>query len=148
MSNENGIDPKKLNAMKVKILRAEQMNLRTHEKTAARIYADAYAKERENCVFLYRLVMLLDKQTDLDPSVRVDRAFRYDVQADKKDEFSKNMDLFHSYVRGGIEVMYEQFTDGCSTRDDYMDKVYEVLTTFRQELDGISYEDELAKLIG
>ena len=33
MSNENGIDPKKLNAMKVKILRAEQMNLRTHEKT-------------------------------------------------------------------------------------------------------------------
>lgn len=114
----------------------------------ARIYADAYAKERENCVFLYRLVMLLDKQTDLDPSVRVDRAFRYDVQADKKDDFSKNMDLFHSYVRGGIEVMYEQFTDGCSTRDDYMDKVYEVLTTFRQELDGISYEDELAKLIG
>ena len=90
----------------------------------------------------------MDKQTDLDPSVRVDRAFRYDVQADKKDDFSKNMDLFHSYVRGGIEVMYEQFTDGCSTRDDYMDKVYEVLTTFRQELDGISYEDELAKLIG
>ena len=34
LENENGIDPKKLNAMKVKILRAEQMNLRTHEKTA------------------------------------------------------------------------------------------------------------------
>ena len=120
----------------------------TSSDDRARIYADAYANERENCVFLYRLVMLLDKQTDLNPSVRVDRAFRYDVQADKKDEFAKNMDLFHSYVRGGIEVMYEQFTDGCSTRDDYMDKVYEVLTTFRQELDGISYEDELAKLIG
>lgn len=33
MSNENGIDPKKLNEMKVKILRAEQANLRTREKT-------------------------------------------------------------------------------------------------------------------
>lgn len=32
MSNENGIDPKKLNEMKVKILRAEQANLRTREK--------------------------------------------------------------------------------------------------------------------
>ena len=114
----------------------------------ARIYADAYATERENCVFLYRMVMLLDKTTTLEPTVRVDRAFRYDVQEDKKEEFAANMDLFHSYVRGGIEEMYEQFTDGCSTRDDYMNKVYEVLTTFRQEIAGLSYEDELAKLIG
>lgn len=33
MSNENGIDPKKLNAMKIKILKAEQDNLRTKDKT-------------------------------------------------------------------------------------------------------------------
>ena len=33
MSNENGTDPKKLHEMKVKILRAEQANLRTREKT-------------------------------------------------------------------------------------------------------------------
>ena len=106
----------------------------------ARIYADAYANERENCVFLYRMVMLLDKKTD--------RAFRYDVQEDKKDAFIQNMELFHSYVRGGIEVMYEQFTDGCSTREDYMNKVFEILTTFRDEIAGVAYEDELAKLIG
>ena len=70
------------------------------------------------------------------------------VQLDKKAEFEANMDLFHSYVRGGIEEMYEQFTDGCSTRDDYMNKLYEVLTTFRQEIAGLSYDEELAKLIG
>lgn len=126
---------------------------RTAEKDTAsddraRIYADAYANERENCVFLYRMVMLLDKKTELEPSVRVDRAFRYDVQEDKKDAFLQNMELFHSYVRGGIEVMYEQFTDGCSTREDYMNKVFEILTTFRDEIAGVAYEDELAKLIG
>ena len=33
MSNEKGIDPKKLNAMKIKILKAEQENLRTKDKT-------------------------------------------------------------------------------------------------------------------
>lgn len=33
MSNENSIDQKKLNEMKVKILRAEQKNHRTREKT-------------------------------------------------------------------------------------------------------------------
>ena len=72
----------------------------------------------------------------------------HDVQEDKKDAFAQNMELFHAYVRGGIEVMYEQFTDGCSTREDYMNKVFEILTTFRDEIAGITYEDELAKLIG
>ena len=113
----------------------------------ARVYADAFANERENCVFLYRMVMLLDKTTELDPEERVNRAFRYDTQTDKADAFKENMELFNDYVRGGIELMYEQFTDGCSTRDDYLNKTYEVLKTFKEEIEGISYEDELAKLI-
>lgn len=114
----------------------------------ARIYADAYANERENCVFLYRMVMLLDKTTILEPNVRIDRAFRYDSQEDKKQDFEQNMELFHSYVRGGIEEMYEQYTDGCSTAEDYMNKVYEIATTFKHEIEGATYEEELAKLIG
>ena len=93
------------------------------------------------------MVMLLDKTTELDPEERVNRAFRYDTQADKADAFKENMELFNDYVRGGIELMYEQFTDGCSTRDDYLNKTYEVLKTFKEEIEGISYEDELAKLI-
>ena len=44
--------------------------------------------------------------------------------------------------------MYEQFTEGCSTREDYLNKAFEVLSTFRQEIAGLSYEDELAKLLG
>ena len=113
----------------------------------ARIYADAYAKERENCVFLYRMVMLLDKTTNMSSTERVDRAFRYDTQPGKEDAFKQNMELFHAYVRGGIELMYEQFTEGCATRDDYLNRTYEILSTFKQEIEGISYEDELAKLL-
>lgn len=116
-------------------------------KSRARIYADAFNRERDNCVFLYRMVMLLDKTTELTPEERINRAFRYDSQPEKADEFRKNMDLFHSYVRGGIEVMYEQLTDGCQTQDDYISKTYEVITTFKQELEGISYADELSKLL-
>lgn len=125
---------------------------RTAEKDTAsddraRIYADAFAKERENCVFLYRMVMLLDKTTELTTTERVDRAFRYDTQAGKEEAFKQNMELFHAYVRGGIELMFEQFTDGCVTRDDYLNKTFEIMSTFKQEIDGISYEDELAKLL-
>lgn len=113
----------------------------------ARVYADAFANERENCVFLYRILMLLDKTVDISPEERVDRSFRYDTQPDKEGAFRENMELFNDYVRGGIELMYEQFTDGCTTHDDYLNKTYEILTTFKNELEGISYEDKLAKLI-
>lgn len=113
----------------------------------ARIYADAFANERENCIFLYRMVMLLDKTAELSPEERVDRAFRYDTLPEKADDFKQNMELFNAYVRGGIELMYEQFTDGCTTRDDYLSKVYEIMSTFKREIEGISYEEELSKLI-
>ena len=119
----------------------------TSTKSRARIYAAQFNTERENCVFLYRMVMLLDKATELTPKNRVDRAFRYDSQQEKAEEFRKNMELFHDYVRGGIEAMYEQFTDGCQIQDDYLSKTYEVMTTFKKELEGISYSEELAKLI-
>ncbi len=119
----------------------------TESDDRARVYADAFANERDNCVFLYRMVMLLDKSTELSPEERVDRAFRYDTLPEKADAFKQNMELFHDYVRGGIELMYEQFTDGCTTRDDYLNKTYEVMTTFKKELEGISYEDELSKLL-
>lgn len=113
----------------------------------ARIYADAYAKERDNCIFLYRMVMLLDKSVDLTTEERLNRAFRYDSQPDKADKLTENMELFHSYIRGGIELMYEQFTDGCTSREDYLEKIYEVVETFKKEIEGYSYEEELAKLM-
>ena len=119
----------------------------TSSDDRARVYADAFSNERENCIFLYRMAMLLDKTTELTPEERVNRAFRYDTQPEKKAEFEKNLELFNDYVRGGLEVMFEQFTDGCQTQDDYLSKTYDVMTTFKNELEGISYEDELAKLI-
>lgn len=40
MSNESYINPQKLNAMKLKILKAEQENLRTRERTSEQMAED------------------------------------------------------------------------------------------------------------
>ena len=119
----------------------------TISKDRARIYADAFARERNNCIFLYRLVMLLDESTNLNAEERVNRAFRYDTMPDKVEEFKNNMDLFHAYIRGGIEQMYEQFTDGCSNRGDYLNTSYKVMIDFKKDIEGFSYKDELPTLI-
>ena len=113
----------------------------------ARIYADTFIRERDNCIFLYRLAMLLDDSENLTPAERIDRAFRYDSLPDKADEVKKNLEIFHDYVRGGIDVMYEKFTENCYNREDYLEKTFSVMKNFKEELDGIDYEAELEKLM-
>ena len=128
------------------------LNSRTEKKdnsstSRARIYADAFAKERANCVFLYRLVMLLDKTTEISSEERLNMAFRYPSMKEKEEQNKINMELFNDYVRGGLEIMYEKFTEDCTTRSDYIDRIYELVKDFKDEMNGISYEDEIADLI-
>jgi len=116
-------------------------------KDRARVYADAFASCREECVFLYRLVMLLDENSNITAETRIDRAFRYDADPDQAENLDKNMELFNSYVLGGIEVLYERCTDGCTTQDDYIARIYEMMKSFSEEIEGYPYEERLAHLI-
>ena len=70
--------------------------------------------------------MLVDNTTGLNADEKIDRAF-------KKPDTPENMKLFNSYVRGGIEWLYEQFTSGATTRDEYIAKIYEVVESFKEE---------------
>lgn len=113
----------------------------------ARIYADAFANEREKCMFLYRIAMLLDRQIELDPTARIDRAFRDDAQSGEQGKLDANLKVFYGYLLGGIEVLYEKYTEGCTSQDDYINRIYDVMEEFKTETSGASYEKELAELM-
>jgi hypothetical protein len=114
----------------------------------ARIYADAFANCRSDCVFLYRLVMLLDKTTDLETPERIDRAFRDDANEQEPEKLAANMEVFNAYVRGGIEEMYEQFIDGHgSNPDEYLERAMDVMEEFKDDISGSDFEDRLRSLI-
>lgn len=113
----------------------------------ARIFADVLAKERNRCDFIYRLIMLLDETTKLTIEERIDRAFRDDAKGDKSDTHIANMRLFNKYVLGGIEVLYEKFTEDCTTKEDYIDKIYEVTKGFYEETEGVEYSDKIKEAI-
>ena len=119
----------------------------TSSDDRARIYADAFIRERDNCRFLYRLVMLLDNSEKLTKDERINRAFRYDTSPDKIAECKKNFELFNDYVRGGIDIMHERFVDGCLNRENYFERIFSVMTDFQKELEDID-ESELAKWSG
>lgn len=80
--------------------------------------------------FAYRLVMLVDNSKALTNDQKIDRAFKDDEDPSK---LAANLELFHQYVRGGIEWLYEHFTDGATTKEDYLEKVFEVVNYYNED---------------
>lgn len=113
----------------------------------ARVYADAFATERLRCDFIYRLIMLLEETPEYSIDDRVDRAFRDDASGDESGKNEKNMELFNSYVLGGVEVLYEKFADNSTTKEDYINNIYEVVKSFKDEIDNIPLEDKIKEVM-
>lgn len=54
---------------------------------------------------LMRMVLILDESRNLSVEQRIEEAFRI---PETFEEYKRNMDLFNSYARGGIEILYEE----------------------------------------
>ena len=93
---------------------------------AVKIFADAVNREQNNLISILRIVMLVDNTTGLNADEKINRAF-------KNPDTPENMKLFNAYVRGGIEWLYEQFTTGATTREEYITKIYEIVENFKEE---------------
>lgn len=92
----------------------------------AKIFAETVNKEQLNLVAIYRIVMLVDNSTSLSNDDKIERAFR-------NADVTNNMKLFNSYVRGGLEWLYESFTLGATTKDEYLTRIYDVVANFAEE---------------
>ena len=124
----------------------------TYDKTSTKdmtsnddtlIPVSVFITEKPNCVFIYRLVMLLSdaKGEEMNIENRLNRAFRDDVDQDAESKMIDNMELFHSYVLGGVEKIYELYTSDIVGKDEYLERMIEVLEDF-QNTDVIK-NDEL-----
>lgn len=87
----------------------------------ANILLSAIANELDNLEFISNLVFLCDNSVDRTNDEKVNYTFRSDDLDKEKEE------LFNDYVRGGIEFLYEFFTDGAASKEDYYQKVVELL---------------------
>lgn len=89
-------------------------------------------KEKSNLEFIYNLVMLTDKSKGLSPDEKINFIFRQ----------NGDMDLFMSYVRGGLEYLYEYFTqDGAATKTDYYEKIINLISD--TEIENADNYDEM-----
>lgn len=89
----------------------------------------------------YRMVLLSDKSINLDNDKRIDFVFRPNEV--EKEEGQK---LFDSYVRGGIEWLYNEIAKDGGSADDYLNNIISAIGEFTMEF-GIYREEDIEERI-
>ena len=116
-------------------------NKKSSESTGGkdfRIFAGAFSTHKKDVETVYRLVLLSEKN-ELTNDEKIDRAFKVD---DIPEKHNANMDLFHTYMRGGIDWLYEKIVDEKSTlEDDYIENLLETVKDF-DDLYNISKDED------
>ena len=101
---------------------------------------DRVIYSQEELTFNFRLIMLLDKDYEPDEDKRIDKAFRH-MGDDPADE-----ERFNSYVRGGVDVLYEKLIEGASSLDDFISRLYDFIEEFHERFHEETNVEEILKM--
>lgn len=110
-------------------------------KDTAGMLAEVQIKNSSKLKYIYRLITLVDESEGLSDEEKINRAFREDSN---EESVKKGMELYTAYFFGGLEVLYETFVLGCITEDDYIRKMFDFVTEFKDEqsIDDLSVDIE------
>ena len=101
---------------------------------SASILPSELAQKRTILTYIYRLIMLLDEKENYTIKDYQDRTFRDDANADENPEkLIANMEIFNSYARGGIEILYDKFKD-CKTKKETVNTLNDFLIDFFEDV--------------
>ena len=95
-----------------------------------KVFAEQVINSSKDLQFNFWLIMLLDSEYEPDEDKRIDKAFKKMGQ-DPKDE-----ERFDSYVRGGVDVLYEKLMEGDTEPGDYVNRLYDFLSEFNESFNS------------
>jgi len=101
-------------------------------KDTAGMLAEVQIKNASKLKYIYRLIVLMDDSEGLTNEEKIDRAFR---ENDNEEATKKGMDLYTAYFLGGLEILYETFVQSCVTDDDFILKMFDFVSEFKEEQD-------------
>lgn len=115
-------------------------NPETNQVYSQNVMGDRVIYSQEELLFNFRLIMLLDKSYEPDEEARINRAFRH-MGEDPNDEAR-----FDSYVRGGIDVLYEKLIEGANSPDDFVNRLFDFIEEFNERFNEDISDEEFLKL--
>ena len=104
------------------------------------VMGDRVIYSQEELLFNFRLIMLLDKEYEPDEEKRIDKAFRHTGE-DPADE-----ERFDSYVRGGIDLLYEKLIEGAASPEEYISRLYDFIEEFQDKFNSEITNDSILEL--
>lgn len=107
-----------------------------------KIFPDKLIKEQSDLIFTYRLIMLLDEEHESDINERVNKAFRYYGS----EKASLDEERYESYVRGGVEVLYEKLIETAKSEEDYLKNLYDFIEEFDERYNQAVSTDNILDL--
>ena len=117
-----------------------EKNPETNQVYNQYVMGDRVIYSQEELTFNFRLIMLLDKDYEPDEDKRIDKAFRH-MGDDPADE-----ERFDSYVRGGVDVLYEKLIEGASSPDDFISRLYDFIEEFHERFHEETNVEEILKM--
>lgn len=117
-----------------------EKNPETNQVYNQNVMGDRVIYSQEELTFNFRLIMLLDKDYEPDEDKRIDKAFRH-MGDDPADE-----ERFNSYVRGGVDVLYEKLIEGASSLDDFISHLYDFIEEFHERFHEETNVEEILKM--
>lgn len=104
----------------------------TDKVQSASIFPTEIDKRKHDLKFLYRLLLLTKDEDGFTPDDYKDRAFRDDIE-EHAEQLRSNMDLFNSYVCGGVELLYEKFKE-CDDENKTAIVLYDLVREFAEDI--------------
>lgn len=103
----------------------------------AKIGTDQILDATNDIKYNFRLIMLLDKKYEPSLEKRIAKAFQYlETQQEKEyydsEEGKRDLEIFNSYVLGGVEYLYENIILG-KIKNDYTSNAIEFIKKFDDE---------------
>ena len=115
-------------------------NRETNQIYNQNVMGDRVIYSQEELLFNFRLIMLLDEEYEPDEDKRIDKAFRHTGENPADEE------RFDSYVRGGIDVLYEKLVEGANSPDEYVLRLYDFVEEFYDRFNSTITSDSILEL--
>ena len=121
--------------------RKGQYDPEDNSKDTAGMLAEIQIKNAAKLKYIYRLIVLSDDSLGLSDEEKINMAFRED---NNEESVKKGMDLYTAYFFGGLEILYEEFVQNCITDDDYIRKMFDYVTEYKdeQQIDDLTLDIE------
>ncbi|SJZ77853.1 hypothetical protein [Selenihalanaerobacter shriftii] len=117
---------------------------RDNGNTTTKIFTEQLLREQTKINFVYRLIMLLGGEDSLSVADKMDRAFR---ESDEGEALERNMEIFESYLLGGVEYLHEKLYEENLNREDYINNLYEFVNDFNSDLESRVENEDISEII-